>query len=105
MAGVAETGGQAISSEDAVLCWVVGGGFKGSSAARLEPDLSGLQVLLAQFKGTGKYYAIKALKKQEVLSRDEIERCVGRLGSPGPGGYPAGCLGWLQLNAPGALKR
>lgn len=29
-----------------------------------------------QFKGTGKYYAIKALKKQEVLSREEIERCV-----------------------------
>lgn len=38
--------------------------------------LSGPQVLLVQFKGTGKYYAIKALKKQEVLSRDEIERCV-----------------------------
>uniref|UniRef100_A0A2R9CI17 protein kinase C n=1 Tax=Pan paniscus TaxID=9597 RepID=A0A2R9CI17_PANPA len=35
------------------------------------------KVLLVQFKGTGKYYAIKALKKQEVLSRDEIERCVG----------------------------
>ncbi|KAB1280293.1 Serine/threonine-protein kinase N3 [Camelus dromedarius] len=31
------------------------------------------KVLLVQFKGTGKYYAIKALKKQEVLSRDEIE--------------------------------
>ncbi|XP_059781753.1 serine/threonine-protein kinase N3 isoform X3 [Balaenoptera ricei] len=32
------------------------------------------KVLLVQFKGTGQYYAIKALKKQEVLSRDEIER-------------------------------
>ncbi|KAM5299059.1 serine/threonine-protein kinase N3 [Ctenodactylus gundi] len=31
------------------------------------------KVLLVQFKGTGKYYAIKALKKQEVLSRDEVE--------------------------------
>ncbi|XP_055255379.1 serine/threonine-protein kinase N3 isoform X2 [Moschus berezovskii] len=31
------------------------------------------KVLLVQFKGTGQYYAIKALKKQEVLSRDEIE--------------------------------
>lgn len=38
--------------------------------------MSGSQVLLVQFKGTGKYYAIKALKKQEVLSRDEMERCV-----------------------------
>lgn len=38
--------------------------------------LSGPQVLLVQYKGTGNYYAIKALKKQEVLSRDEVERCV-----------------------------
>lgn len=35
---------------------------------------------MVQFKGTGQYYAVKALKKQEVLSRDEIERCVLRLG-------------------------
>lgn len=49
------------------------------------------KVLLVQFKGTGKYYAIKALKKQEVLSRDEIEslycekrilQAVGRTGHP-----------------------
>ncbi|XP_045627133.1 serine/threonine-protein kinase N3 isoform X2 [Ursus americanus] len=49
------------------------------------------KVLLVQFKGTGKYYAIKALKKQEVLSRDEIEslycekrilEAVGRTGHP-----------------------
>ncbi|XP_060056286.1 serine/threonine-protein kinase N3 isoform X2 [Erinaceus europaeus] len=49
------------------------------------------KVLLAQFKGTGKYYAIKALKKQEVLSRDEVEslycekrilEVVGRTGHP-----------------------
>ncbi|XP_055456734.1 serine/threonine-protein kinase N3 isoform X2 [Psammomys obesus] len=31
------------------------------------------KVLLVQYKGTGKYYAIKALKKQEVLGRDEID--------------------------------
>lgn len=35
---------------------------------------SGPQVLLVELKGTGKYYAIKALKKQEVLNRDEIDR-------------------------------
>ncbi|XP_017703799.1 PREDICTED: serine/threonine-protein kinase N3 isoform X6 [Rhinopithecus bieti] len=49
------------------------------------------KVLLVQFKGTGKYYAIKALKKQEVLSRDEIDslycekrilEAVGRTGHP-----------------------
>nr|XP_020008246.1 serine/threonine-protein kinase N3 isoform X1 [Castor canadensis] len=49
------------------------------------------KVLLVQFKGTGKYFAIKALKKQEVLSRDEIEslycekrilEAVGRTGHP-----------------------
>nr|XP_023439850.2 serine/threonine-protein kinase N3 isoform X1 [Dasypus novemcinctus] len=49
------------------------------------------KVLLVQFKGTGKYYAIKALKKQEVLSRDEVEslycekrilEAVGRAGHP-----------------------
>lgn len=61
-----------------------------------------------QFKGTGKYYAIKALKKQEVLSRDEIERCVVMP----PGTWPAAGPGWLawaigtrrRPNAPGALK-
>ncbi|TEA29597.1 hypothetical protein DBR06_SOUSAS510179, partial [Sousa chinensis] len=51
----------------------------------------GKVVLLVQFKGTGQYYAIKALKKQEVLSRDEIEslycekrilEAVGRMGHP-----------------------
>ncbi|XP_010349065.2 serine/threonine-protein kinase N3 isoform X1 [Saimiri boliviensis] len=49
------------------------------------------KVLLVQFKGTGKYYAIKALKKQEVLGRDEIDslycekrilEAVGRTGHP-----------------------
>ncbi|XP_017354654.1 serine/threonine-protein kinase N3 isoform X2 [Cebus imitator] len=49
------------------------------------------KVLLVQFKGTGKYYAIKALKKQEVLGRDEMDslycekrilEAVGRTGHP-----------------------
>ncbi|XP_028612997.1 serine/threonine-protein kinase N3 isoform X2 [Grammomys surdaster] len=49
------------------------------------------KVLMVQYKGTGKYYAIKALKKQEVLGRDEIDslycekrilETVGRAGHP-----------------------
>ena len=69
---------------------------------------------MVQFKGTGQYYAIKALKKQEVLSRDEIERCVLRLGvSQYPGAWRElrtaglGCTGGSrrQLNAAGALKK
>ncbi|XP_021091838.1 serine/threonine-protein kinase N3 isoform X2 [Mesocricetus auratus] len=49
------------------------------------------KVLLVQYKGTGKYYAVKALKKQEVLGRDEIDslycekrilEAVGRTGHP-----------------------
>ena len=69
---------------------------------------------MVQFKGTGQYYAIKALKKQEVLSRDEIERCVLRSGgSQHPGVWrelrTAG-LGWAggsrrQLNASGGSKK
>ncbi|XP_048970967.1 serine/threonine-protein kinase N3 isoform X1 [Canis lupus dingo] len=74
-----------------------------ASAARKPPRLQDFRclavlgrghfgkVLLVQFKGTGKYYAIKALKKQEVLSRDEMEslycekrilEAVGRTGHP-----------------------
>lgn len=34
------------------------------------------QVLLGQYKATGKLYAIKALKKQDIISRDEIDRWV-----------------------------
>lgn len=71
--------------------------------------LSGAQVLLVQFKGTGKYYAIKALKKQEVLSRDEMERCVvGPVGTrPRLGPRMAGLASGTgrQLSALGALKR
>ncbi|KAM4877161.1 serine/threonine-protein kinase N3 [Thomomys bottae] len=49
------------------------------------------KVLLVQFKGTGRYYAIKALKKQELLSRDEIESlyCEKRiLEAVGHAGHP-----------------
>ncbi|XP_075041242.1 serine/threonine-protein kinase N3 isoform X2 [Mixophyes fleayi] len=31
------------------------------------------KVLLAEYKGTGKLYAIKALKKRDIVSRDELE--------------------------------
>lgn len=34
------------------------------------------QVLLAEFKKTGKLYAIKALKKKDIVTRDEVDRCV-----------------------------
>lgn len=33
-----------------------------------------LKVLLAEFKRTGKLYAIKALKKGDVVTRDEVDR-------------------------------
>lgn len=76
------------------------GGVKAPGTAHLEPQpFSGPQVLLVQFKGTGRYYAIKALKKQEVLSRDEIERWVVMP----PGTWPgpaAGSDGWPGLLAP-----
>lgn len=32
------------------------------------------KVLLAEFKRTGKLYAIKALKKGDVVTRDEVDR-------------------------------
>ena len=31
------------------------------------------QVLLSQYKLTGEYFAIKALKKGDIISRDEVE--------------------------------
>lgn len=34
-----------------------------------------VQVLLAEFKKTGKLYAIKALKKKDIVTRDEVDRC------------------------------
>lgn len=35
-----------------------------------------VQVLLAEFKKTGKLYAIKALKKKDIVTRDEVDRSV-----------------------------
>ena len=35
-----------------------------------------IQVLLAEFKTTGTLYAIKALKKREIVTRDEVDRSV-----------------------------
>lgn len=32
------------------------------------------QVLLAEFKQTGKLYAVKALKKKDIVTRDEVDR-------------------------------
>jgi serine/threonine protein kinase len=32
-----------------------------------------LQVLLSQYKRTGEYFAIKALKKGDVIARDEVD--------------------------------
>ena len=32
-----------------------------------------LQVILAQYENTGEYFAIKALKKGDIIARDEVE--------------------------------
>lgn len=86
----------------------VGGAKDASCCPPGARTLSGPQVLLVQFKGTGKYYAIKALKKQEVLSRDEMERCVVRpVGTWRWRGPRMAGLGWghRKAAAPGTLKR
>ena len=31
------------------------------------------QVILAQYENTGEYFAIKALKKGDIIARDEVE--------------------------------
>lgn len=36
------------------------------------------QVLLAEFKKTGKLYAVKALKKRDIVTRDEVDRWVDK---------------------------
>lgn len=51
------------------------------------------KVLLAEFKKTGKLYAIKALKKKDIVTRDEVDRWVGRggagrLSEDSPSGVP-----------------
>lgn len=32
------------------------------------------KVLLTEYRNTGEYFAIKALKKGDIISRDEVER-------------------------------
>jgi serine/threonine-protein kinase N2 len=32
-----------------------------------------LQVILSQYRNTGEYFAIKALKKGDIIARDEVE--------------------------------
>lgn len=32
-----------------------------------------LQVILSEYKDTGEYFALKALKKGEIIARDEVE--------------------------------
>lgn len=39
---------------------------------------SSVKVLLAEHKKSGKLYAIKALKKADIVSRDEVDRWVSR---------------------------
>lgn len=38
-----------------------------------------VQVLLSEYKKTGTMYAIKALKKGDIIARDEVERCASAL--------------------------
>ena len=35
--------------------------------------LFNLKVILARYKNTGEYFAIKALKKGDIIARDEVE--------------------------------
>lgn len=55
---------------------LAGGWVKALCPSHLEPNSFWSQVLLVQYKRTGEYYAVKALKKQEVLGRDEVDRCA-----------------------------
>lgn len=32
-----------------------------------------VQVILSEYKNTGEYFALKALKKGEIIARDEVE--------------------------------
>uniref|UniRef100_A0A8C3EQP4 protein kinase C n=1 Tax=Corvus moneduloides TaxID=1196302 RepID=A0A8C3EQP4_CORMO len=45
----------------------------GDSVSKLNSFSVVFQVLLAQYKATGKLYAIKALKKKDIIRRDEID--------------------------------
>lgn len=35
--------------------------------------MSSFQVILSEYKNTGEYFALKALKKGEIIARDEVE--------------------------------
>lgn len=49
------------------------GSKRNSLKSRFARFLS-LQVLLSEYKRTGSLYAIKALKKGDIVARDEVER-------------------------------
>uniref|UniRef100_A0A7N6FFL6 protein kinase C n=1 Tax=Anabas testudineus TaxID=64144 RepID=A0A7N6FFL6_ANATE len=51
------------------------------------------KVLLSEYKKTGTMYAIKALKKGDIVARDEVERCVFL------------CLCGRLFSQPGSLQR
>lgn len=44
-----------------------------------------MKVLLAEYKKSGKMYAIKALKKGDVITRDEVDRLANSALVPGFG--------------------
>lgn len=46
--------------------------------------MSCLQVLLSEYKKTGTMFAIKALKKGDIIARDEVERYVERISLQNP---------------------
>ena len=37
------------------------------------------QVILCQYKNTGEYFALKALKKGDIIARDEVESLMSEL--------------------------
>ena len=39
----------------------------------LNSTLLMFQVILSEYKNTGEYFALKALKKGEIIARDEVE--------------------------------
>lgn len=43
------------------------------SRADPSPSLVSPQVILARYQNTGEYFAIKALKKGDIIARDEVE--------------------------------
>lgn len=60
-----------VISERYVSPWRGGSSASGSVAVK---RLFHLQVLLAEYKSTGEMFAIKALKKGDIVARDEVDR-------------------------------